>query len=166
MAARSVTTGRSSLPVKARWLRQYPRDLKAMAQRLDKIATSPERASKWTAEIARLWKQHEDRLTKHRKAGVSNPHLAQFRRQLEALRVSLFAQVMKTPGPVSVERLEKLGECRRCSAGVPRLDPPKSCRYSNYTCERDIHAKAHEIDRVEDRAHRQFAWSATAEGDS
>ena len=89
-------------------LQQYPRYLKAMTRRLEKIANAPERDSKWTAEIARLSKQYEDRLSKHRKAGVSDPHLDEFRWQLEELRVSLFAQELKTPAPVSVKRLEKL----------------------------------------------------------
>jgi ATP-dependent helicase HrpA len=89
-------------------LQQYPRYLKAMARRLEKIASAPERDSKWTGEIARLWKQYEDRLTKHRKSGVTDSNLHEFRWQLEELRVSLFAQELKTPAPVSVKRLEKL----------------------------------------------------------
>ena len=35
-------------------------------------------------------------------------NLAEFRWQLEELRVSLFSQELKTPYPVSVKRLEKL----------------------------------------------------------
>jgi ATP-dependent helicase HrpA len=89
-------------------LQQYPRYLKAMARRLDKISNAPERDSKWTSEIARLWKQYEDRLAKHRKAGITDSNLDEFRWQLEELRVSLFAQELKTPAPVSVKRLEKL----------------------------------------------------------
>jgi ATP-dependent helicase HrpA len=89
-------------------LQQYPRYLKAMARRLEKIAQWPERDAKWTAELARLTKQYEDRLAKHRKAGVSDANLGEFRWQLEELRVSLFAQELKTPAPVSVKRLEKL----------------------------------------------------------
>jgi len=89
-------------------LQEYPRYLRAMARRLEKIASWPERDAKWTAEIARLTKQYDDRLAKHRKAGVDDPHLAEFRWQLEELRVSLFAQELKTPAPVSVKRLEKL----------------------------------------------------------
>ena len=45
---------------------------------------------------------------KHRKAGVTDSNLDEFRWQLEELRVSLFAQELKTPAPVSVKRLEKL----------------------------------------------------------
>jgi ATP-dependent helicase HrpA len=89
-------------------LQQYPRYLAAMARRLDKIPNGVERDSKWTAEIARLWKQYEDRAVKLRKAGVADRNLDEFRWQLEELRVSLFAQELKTPAPVSVKRLEKL----------------------------------------------------------
>ena len=39
--------------------------------------------------------------------GVQDERLNQFRWQLEELRVSLFAQELKTPLPVSVKRLEK-----------------------------------------------------------
>ncbi len=74
----------------------------------DKIPNWPERDSRWTAEIARLWKHYEDRAVKHRKSGVADPNLDEFRWQLEELRVSLFAQELKTPAPVSVKRLEKL----------------------------------------------------------
>jgi len=39
--------------------------------------------------------------------GQNNPLLTAFRWQLEELRVSLYAQELKTPEPVSVKRLEK-----------------------------------------------------------
>ncbi len=89
-------------------LQQYPRYLKAMARRLEKIPNWPERDAKWTADIARLWRQYEERLARHRKAGVHDVHLNEFRWQLEELRVSLFAQELRTPAPVSAKRLEKL----------------------------------------------------------
>ncbi|MFO1205950.1 MAG: ATP-dependent RNA helicase HrpA [Burkholderiales bacterium] len=89
-------------------LQQYPRYLKAMARRLEKIPDWSERDAKWTAEIARLWKQYDDRLAKHRKTGIHDAQLEEFRWQLEELRVSLFAQELRTPAPVSVKRLEKL----------------------------------------------------------
>ena len=40
-------------------------------------------------------------------AGVADARLAEFRWLLEELRVSLFAQELRTPQPVSVKRLEK-----------------------------------------------------------
>ena len=45
---------------------------------------------------------------KQRKAGVADPRLEEFRWHLEELRVSLFAQELKTPYPVSYKRLEKI----------------------------------------------------------
>jgi ATP-dependent helicase HrpA len=57
-----------------------------------------------------LWKLHQERWERHRKAGITDPRLADFRWLIEELRVSLFAQELNTPLPVSVKRLEKLWE--------------------------------------------------------
>jgi ATP-dependent helicase HrpA len=46
-------------------------------------------------------------MDKHRKAGTSDPALEEFRWMLEEQRVSLFAQELKTPYPVSYKRLDK-----------------------------------------------------------
>ncbi|TDM06517.1 MAG: hypothetical protein C4K60_18465 [Ideonella sp. MAG2] len=40
--------------------------------------------------------------------GTSDSRLEDFRWQLEELRISLFAQELRTPQPVSVKRLEKV----------------------------------------------------------
>ena len=45
-----------------------------------------------------------------RKAGSQEPALEDFRWQIEELRVSLFAQELRTPYPVSVKRLKKVWE--------------------------------------------------------
>jgi ATP-dependent helicase HrpA len=42
-----------------------------------------------------------------RKAGTVDPALEDFRWQIEELRVSLFAQELRTSYPVSVKRLKK-----------------------------------------------------------
>jgi ATP-dependent helicase HrpA len=42
-----------------------------------------------------------------RDSGVFNPRLEEFRWMLEELRVSLWAQQLKTPYPVSFKRVEK-----------------------------------------------------------
>ena len=47
---------------------------------------------------------------KLRKAGLGDARLEDFRWQIEELRVSLFAQELKTPMPVSVKRLKKIWE--------------------------------------------------------
>ncbi|MBI2313409.1 MAG: ATP-dependent RNA helicase HrpA [Betaproteobacteria bacterium] len=89
-------------------LQHTPRYLKAMQRRLEKLPGAVERDQRHTAEINALWKQYEQRLDRHRKAGRRDPRLEEFRWQLEELRVSLFAQELKTPYPVSVKRLQKL----------------------------------------------------------
>ena len=89
-------------------LQHLPRYLKALAVRLDKYAGNPERDAKHAAAIAELWKLYQERADKLRKAGMSDPKLEEFRWQIEELRVSLFAQELRTPFPVSVKRLKKI----------------------------------------------------------
>ncbi len=45
---------------------------------------------------------------KLRRAGESDPRLEEYRWRIEELRVSLFAQELKTPYPVSFKRMDKL----------------------------------------------------------
>ena len=91
-------------------LQHVPRYLKGMDLRLDKYPGNPERDMRHAAIIAGFWQQYERRLEKHRKAGIDDPALTEFRWQIEELRISLFAQELKTPHPVSVKRLQKLWE--------------------------------------------------------
>lgn len=92
-----------------RW-QHLPRYLQAILKRFDKLPAAGERDPRHTAVIQGLEKRYQERLAKHRKAGVNDPALAGFRWHLEELRVSLFAQELKTPYPVSAKRLEKLWE--------------------------------------------------------
>jgi ATP-dependent helicase HrpA len=89
-------------------LHELPRYLKAMEIRLDKYGNDPERDAKHTASIAQLTKRLDERMEVTRAAGVTDPRLDEFRWHLEELRVSLFAQELKTPYPVSYKRLEKI----------------------------------------------------------
>ena len=89
------------------------RYLKGMVLRLDKYTNNPSRDGQHAASVASLWHQYQQRLEKHRKAGIHDPHLAEFRWQIEELRISLFAQELKTPYPVSVKRLQKFWETVR-----------------------------------------------------
>jgi ATP-dependent helicase HrpA len=90
-----------------------PRYLKAMQVRLAKYPANPERDQKNAAGIAELAALYEARAEANRKAGRDEPALAEFRWHLEELRVSLFAQELRTPYPVSVKRLRKLWESLR-----------------------------------------------------
>ena len=84
------------------------RYLKAMQLRLQKYPDNPERDAKHAAGIAELWGRYEKRLEQQKKSGAVDPRLAEFRWQIEELRVSLYAQELKTPYPVSYKRLDKL----------------------------------------------------------
>jgi ATP-dependent helicase HrpA len=88
-------------------LQNYPRYLKAISQRLDKYSGNAERDARQTASLKEWWQRYEERLEKNRKAGISDPRLAEFRWMLEEMRVSLFAQGLRTPYPISYKRLEK-----------------------------------------------------------
>jgi ATP-dependent helicase HrpA len=92
-------------------LQHLTRYLKAASLRLDKLRTDPARDSRLAAEVAALEQPYRRQLSSHgRQPGAE---LAQFGWLLEELRVSLFAQELKTPVPVSAKRLAKLWETVR-----------------------------------------------------
>ena len=91
----------------AQWPR-LPIYLKAMTLRLEKYSGNPARDAAREADIQELeqmWQEKTDSLVKQGQP-VSDD-LAAFRWMIEELRVSLFAQELKTPYPVSVKRLMK-----------------------------------------------------------
>ena len=59
-------------------------------------------------DVRPLWEAYLRRAELHRRQGTTDPALRQFRWMLEELRVSLFAQELKTAVPVSVKRLQTL----------------------------------------------------------
>ncbi|WP_409997572.1 ATP-dependent RNA helicase HrpA [Curvibacter sp. APW13] len=86
-------------------LQHLPRYLKAITLRLDKYRADPARDTTRLLEL-RPQEQRYWRLVAERK-GVSDERMDEFRWLLEELRVSFFAQELRTPQPVSVKRLEK-----------------------------------------------------------
>ncbi|MBT0569277.1 ATP-dependent RNA helicase HrpA [Curvibacter sp. CHRR-16] len=86
-------------------MQHLPRYLKAITLRLDKYRTDPARDAARTAEL-RPQEQRYWRLVAERK-GQQDERMAEFRWLLEELRVSFFAQELRTPQPVSVKRLDK-----------------------------------------------------------
>ncbi|OAM43776.1 ATP-dependent helicase [Eikenella halliae] len=91
----------------AQWPR-LPIYLKAMTLRLEKYSGNPARDAAREADIQELeqmWQEKNDSLIKQ---GLPvSDDLATFKWMIEELRVSLFAQELKTPYPVSVKRLLK-----------------------------------------------------------
>ena len=91
----------------AQWPR-LPIYLKAMTLRLEKYSGNPARDAAREADIQELeqmWQEKTDGLVKQ--GQPISDDLAAFRWMIEELRVSLFAQELKTPYPVSVKRLLK-----------------------------------------------------------
>jgi ATP-dependent helicase HrpA len=87
-------------------LQHFPRYLKAITLRLDKLRTDPARDSARLAEL-KPQEQRYWRLVAERKGAVDD-RMQELRWLLEELRVSFFAQELRTPQPVSVKRLDKL----------------------------------------------------------
>ena len=87
-------------------LQHLPRYLKAITARLDKLRADAARDAKLMSEVKPLEQRYTRRLAELK--GVKDARLDDFRWQLEELRVSLFAQELRTPQPVSVKRLDKV----------------------------------------------------------
>jgi ATP-dependent helicase HrpA len=86
-------------------LQHFARYLKAITLRLDKVRADAARDSQRLAEL-RPQEQRYWRLVADRK-GVQDARMLEFRWLLEELRVSFFAQELRTPQPVSIKRLDK-----------------------------------------------------------
>jgi ATP-dependent helicase HrpA len=88
-------------------LQHIPRYLKALDRRVAKYAERPDRDGRHAEQVALLWARYVERVQRERQAGAADPRLEDFRWLVEELRVSLFAQELKTPYPVSFKRVEK-----------------------------------------------------------
>lgn len=87
-------------------LMHYPRYLKAIHYRLDRYRDDPKRDAERQAALTALRVPYLRAVAARR--GVPDPQLTDFRWLLEELRVSLYAQQLRTPMPVSVKRLERI----------------------------------------------------------
>lgn len=89
-------------------LQQYPRYLQAIQLRLDKVAANVNKDRALMAELAPLNARWADKVQQLGYAEVSlHLELETYRWMLEELRVSFFAQTVKTVMPVSTKRLNK-----------------------------------------------------------
>jgi len=89
-------------------LQHLPRYLKGITLRLDKLRADPVRDSQRLAELRPVEQRYLRTLAERK--GAVDARLAEYRWLLEELRVSLFAQELRTPQPVSVKRLDKAWE--------------------------------------------------------
>ncbi|WP_041758491.1 ATP-dependent RNA helicase HrpA [Paraburkholderia phytofirmans] len=89
-------------------LAHFPRYLKGIALRIDKLKADPARDARQFAEFQPLLQNYQRAVAQ--RGGVLDPRLSEFRWLLEELRISLFAQELRTPMPISVKRLYKVWE--------------------------------------------------------
>jgi len=90
-------------------LAHFPRYLKAINVRLEKLRGNPSRDAQLMAEWQNAASQFQ-RTLKNMAGKNNDPRMVEFRWMLEELRVSLFAQELRTPMPVSAKRLQKVWE--------------------------------------------------------
>ncbi len=86
-------------------LQHFARYLKAVTARLDKYRADPQRDAERLTELRPIEQRYLRRLAEQK--GVADARLDEYRWLLEELRVSFFAQELRTPQPVSTKRLEK-----------------------------------------------------------
>ncbi len=89
-------------------LQHIPRYLKAINLRLEKLRADPARDAKQFAQMQLMQQQWQRKLAALQ--GEVDDRLTEFGWMLQELRVSLFAQELKTPVIVSVKRLQKMWE--------------------------------------------------------
>ena len=91
-------------------LAHFPRYLKAIGVRIDKLRTDPARDAKLLGDWNQAASPYQRALKERKGSAQDDPGLREYRWMLEELRVSLFAQELRTPMPVSVKRLQKVWE--------------------------------------------------------
>ena len=86
-------------------LEHVPRYLKGYALRLQKYRASVERDARHAATVQGLWQEYE--AFAQAGDGERAARIEEYRWLIEELRVSLFAQELRTPFPVSAKRLHR-----------------------------------------------------------
>ncbi|PPD53919.1 MAG: ATP-dependent RNA helicase HrpA [Methylotenera sp.] len=91
------------------YLQHIPRYLKALNLRIQKQPANSDRDGKNAASVGLIWQKWQDKMNNLQQTHMDiPPALQDFRWQIEELRVSLFAQELKTPMPISTKRLDKI----------------------------------------------------------
>ncbi|SNR95286.1 ATP-dependent helicase HrpA [Geodermatophilus pulveris] len=95
-----ATAGRRRLPDLVRYLR-------GMAHRLEKLPATAARDALWMQQVAAVTAEYEQLRARVPSTGAPDDPVARVRWMVEELRVSLFAQPVGTPRPVSEQRVYK-----------------------------------------------------------
>lgn len=104
----ALTTKRFIVETPYTQLTHFPRYLKGITLRIDKLITNPTRDTRLSAEFQPIFQHYQRALVQC--ANLPDFRLAEFRWLLEELRISLFAQELRTSIPISVKRLYKVWE--------------------------------------------------------
>jgi ATP-dependent helicase HrpA len=88
-------------------LSDLPRYLKGILLRLEKLPLNPGRDRQWMDELGGYYKPWQTKDAKARHDRKPDERLEELRWMFEELRISLFAQELKTAYPISVKRLER-----------------------------------------------------------
>ena len=91
----------------AEWLAQYPRYMKALQQRLERLAGQYPKDQKYTASLAVLNQPLQEAVQRRPELLLLSPEACTYRWMLEEFRVSLFAQNLGTRQAVSQKRLQQ-----------------------------------------------------------
>lgn len=95
----------------AAWLPHLPRFMKAAESRLTKLLNAGAgKDIEHLKTVRPFWRQYQERARQHAEQHIKDPELENFRWMLEELRVSAFAQELKTSIPISPQRLERQWE--------------------------------------------------------
>jgi len=90
-------------------MQHIPRYLKAIRLRIEKQPSNPVRDGKHAASVGAIWQRWHDKVNALQQANLPvSKEIMDFRWLIEELRVSLFAQELKTPFPISTKRLDKI----------------------------------------------------------
>ncbi len=94
-------------------LGDLPRYLRGIARRLEKLSTNPARDRAWMDQVHQAWAEYDDLLGSLPPHQREVPAVVEIRWMLEELRISLFAQELRTPYPVSEVRLYRAMDALR-----------------------------------------------------
>jgi ATP-dependent helicase HrpA len=86
-------------------LADLPRYLAAVLRRLDKLPREAVRDAERMRAVAHVWEEYQRLLQELPPGDVEREDVLRIRWMVEELRVSLFAQTLRTPYPVSPERI-------------------------------------------------------------
>lgn len=88
-------------------LSNYPRYLMAMNKRIEKARLYPSQDEKRDEQVQEYWQRYRTIIQAKELRHCNRSALVEYRWMVEEYRISLFAQEMKTPYPISPKRLEE-----------------------------------------------------------